>query len=314
MTAHHSKVGSVTRNAAWGRGILMLGACALGASVCIAQTPTATRIQETNPNIVFSGPWAPDTMGSASAGTSLMSLQTGARASLTFTGTGITWIGNSGPTRGVARVFLDGAVSTVDTYSSTWLDQQALYVAKGLSMGTHTLSIEATQINNVNAQGSAISVDAFEITNGAAVPSVSAGPGYIEQNDPAVTFSGNWYTIQATRASGGSIALAMDPGSRANVQFNGTGITWIGFMDPWSGYARVYVDGVLKTTLTLWAMPWGDGCGCEIWQRPIYSISGLTNGPHSLSIEVAGQKDDISGGTWVWVDAFRIAGSAATGQ
>src|SRR5204862_4812709 len=27
----------------------------------------------------------------------------------------------------------------------------------------------------------------------------------------------------------------------------GTGISWIGVADPWSGFARVYLDGVLKT-------------------------------------------------------------------
>ena len=308
MTVHHSRVDDRKKNPGSCTGFVLLSALALSASVCLAQKATTTRIEETNPDIIFSGPWAPDAADHASGGTALMSLVTGARASLTFTGTGIVWIGSSGPTRGVARVFLDGAVNTVDTFSSSWLNQQMLFVAKGLTPGTHTLSIEATQISNVNANGSAVSIDAFDITNGAATLSASASPGYIEQNDPAVTYSGNWYTNPATNASGGSIALAQDAGSRATVQFNGAGITWIGFMDPWSGYARVYVDGVLKTTATTFAMPYGDGCGCEIWQRPVYSVLGLGNGPHTLTIEVTGQKDDISGGTWVWVDAFRILG------
>ena len=312
MTALYSKIDH-PKGKSRCRKIVLFGAFTLAVCVCLAQAPATIRIEETNPNILFSGPWAPDNLGT-SGGAALMSLQTGAQASLSFNGTGITWIGDSGPTRGVARVYLDGAMNTVDTYSSTWNSQQALFVAKGLSMGLHKLTIEATQINNANAQGSAISINAFDIANGTAVPSASAGPGYIEQNNSAVTFSGNWYTNPATRASGGSIALAMDPGSRVNVQFNGTGITWIGFMDPWSGYARVSVDGVVKTTVTMWAMPWGDECGCEIWQRPIYSVNGLTDGGHTLTIEVLGQKDDISSGTWVWVDAFRILGAASSGQ
>jgi hypothetical protein len=106
----------------------------------------------------------------------------------------------------------------------------------------------------------------------------------------------------------------MDPGSRATVQFNGVGITWIGFMDPWSGYARVYLDGVLKTTLDTWAMVYGDGCGCETWQRPIWSVTDLPNGPHTLAIEVAGDKNPTSGGNWVWVDAFRVLGASASAQ
>ena len=43
-------------------------------------------------------------------------------------------------------------------------------------------------------------------------------------------------------------------------------------------------------------------------------LMGLPNGSHTLTIEVLGQKDDISNGTWVWVDAFRILGPAPAGQ
>jgi hypothetical protein len=108
----------------------------------------------------------------------------------------------------------------------------------------------------------------------------------------------------------------VDPGSSATVLFNGTGITWIGYMDPWSGLAAVYVDGVAKiTSLDTYAAPYGtDGSLVTIWQSPIWGITGLTNGPHTLTIEVLGQFCCRSAGAWIWVDAFRILGPTASGQ
>jgi hypothetical protein len=270
-----------------------------------------TRIEATDAGLAFKGAWAPDTMGVHSAGAAIVSDQSGARATVSFTGTGITWVGDSGFNRGVARVYLDGTANTVDTYSGIWLDQHILFVAKGLTAGLHTLSIEVTQMRNVSAQASGISIDAFDIENGAVVTgSVVANPGYIEQNNPAVTFTGNWYLNTGSRASGGSAVLAVDPGTQAIVQFNGTGITLIGFRDQWSGWARVYVDGVLKTTLDAFYLPMGDEALDDIWQRPMFSITDLPNGPHTLMIEVLGQKDPDSGGAWIWIDSFRVFGPA----
>jgi hypothetical protein len=40
--------------------------------------------------------------------------------------------------------------------------------------------------------------------------------------------------------------MAIDAGSRATVTFNGTGVTWIGYRDAWSGPASGYVDAVVQ--------------------------------------------------------------------
>ena len=54
--------------------------------------------------------------------------RTGASATLTFTGRGIAWIGPVGPTRGTARVYLDGKyVKTVDLRRSTFRARNLLF-------------------------------------------------------------------------------------------------------------------------------------------------------------------------------------------
>jgi hypothetical protein len=191
------------------------GALALGVSLCPALLGASTRVEETDPGLTFTGAWAPDTVGVHSAGAAVVSDQSGARATVTFAGTGITWIGDAGFNRGVARVYLDGTANTVDTYSLVWQDQHILFVAKGLTAGLHTLSIEVTQMRNVNAQASGVSVDAFDIENGAVVTgSVAANPGYIEQNNSAVTFTGNWYLNTAPEPAGVRLFLPLIPAPR----------------------------------------------------------------------------------------------------
>jgi len=60
----------------------------------------------------------------------------GSQATITFTGTGISWIGARGPQCGIARVFLDGAfVEDFDTYSQTEGPQHTDFSRSGLAAG-----------------------------------------------------------------------------------------------------------------------------------------------------------------------------------
>ena len=49
--------------------------------------------------------------------------------------------------------------------------------------------------------------------------------------------------------------LATDAGFRITLNFKGTGVSWIGYRDEWSGMARVYVDGAAKTTVDNYQSP-----------------------------------------------------------
>src|ERR1035438_8627299 len=64
-----------------------------------------------------------------------------------------------------------------------------------------------------------------------------------EQSDPRITYTGTWYPNSDTPNSGGSAVLANLKGSQAVVTFNGTGVTWIGVSDPFSGIAYLDLDG-----------------------------------------------------------------------
>jgi hypothetical protein len=123
--------------------------------------------------------------------------------------------------------------------------------------------------------------------------------GRVEENNPALVFTGRWYSRLNPAYSGGGSVLAMDGGSRLSLTFNGTGIAWIAYRDEWSGIARVYLDGDLKTTIDNYLSPSQTGV-------VPYRISGLSAGTHTLMIEATGTRNSSSQGAWVWVDAFDV--------
>ena len=86
-------------------------------------------------------------------------------ASLTFNGTGVSWIGFKAAWGGIAQVYLDGAPQAmVDTYAPTDQVQAVMYTATGLAPGLHTITIKVTGTWNPAGCCSWVVVDAFDVT------------------------------------------------------------------------------------------------------------------------------------------------------
>src|SRR5205823_4015079 len=107
-------------------------------------------------------------------------------------------------------------------------------------------------------------------------PTPSTIPTRYEQNSPAVQLTGSWYPNSGAFNSGGSSVLAMDAGSNATFTFIGTAVSWIGYRDPWSGIAQVYLDGTLKGTVDTYSAN-------TLSQTVTYALNGLTNTNHTLT-------------------------------
>jgi hypothetical protein len=281
--------------------LFLVSAFIVWAVSALAATAATTQILENDPSITYTGTWYTNNESPNIGSLAYLTNDKGATAILSFTGTGITWIGVLDPYSGIAQVYLDGTPNTVDTYGPTTLYQQPLFSVHGLAPGTHTLSIQVLHQRDGNTNGSWIWINAFDIDNGAGiVGGVSATAGRIEQNNPAVTYTGNWYLNTNPIMSGGTAVLATDPNSSSTVTFNGTGITWIGYQDQWSGIAKVFVDGALQSApVDTYASP-------QQAQSSVYSISGLSPGTHTLMIVVTSTHDAASAGSWIWVDAFDV--------
>ncbi len=256
----------------------------------------ATRFEQDAAAVAYTCPqyttWYTGTYALHSGGTAALATNPECRAAFSFTGTAVSWIGDRDPWSGIARVYVDGILeATVDTYAATAQLQAVLFSTSGLGPGTHSLTIEATGTHTAASGGSWIWIDAFDVV------------GRLEQDDPAVAFACppwvTWHTNTYALHSGGSAESAMNLGCRATFSFTGTAVSWIGYRDQWSGIADVYVDGALRAEVETYAP-------ATAAQARIYTLSGLAAGPHTLAIEVTGRGGSLSGGAWVWVDAFEV--------
>jgi hypothetical protein len=263
---------------------------------------TISRLQDTDPAVVFTGTgWAQGVTGDEySGGTVAGSLTAGDRATLTFTGTGVRWLGEQGPDNGgIARVFLDGAFMTeVNTYAPSpdaahhSVFQVEHFKATGLADATHTLAIEVTGRQDPAAARATVIVDAFDV--------ITSGTRR-QETDPAVSYTGSW--LQGNRDhpySEGTAALSTVPGDRATFAFTGTSVSWIGYRGPLTGIARVILDGnVIADAFDTYA-------ATDAPQTTLFTLRGLAAGSHTLAIEVTGSKNPASAGIAIVVDAFDV--------
>jgi hypothetical protein len=134
--------------------------------------PSITRVQDTDPSVTYTVPWAHDKTSRAwSGGGAALSTLVGAQATFTFTGTSVSWIGFRGPQTGIARVSLDGVfVTEVDTFSTTEQVQAVVFTAGSLAGVRHTLTIEVTGRKNAASTDTFIVVDAFDVTSSSPTP------------------------------------------------------------------------------------------------------------------------------------------------
>src|SRR5689334_4658380 len=95
---------------------LFLVVLSVSVSFCLAQTGPITRLEEDDPSITYSGSWYKNASTSNSGGSAALTNVRGARAVVTFTGTGISWIAVADAFNGVATVTLDGNQSSIDAW------------------------------------------------------------------------------------------------------------------------------------------------------------------------------------------------------
>ena len=84
----------------------------------------------------------------------------GLPASFAITGRTIAWYGPTGPTRGRAKVLIDGrAVATVDLRASTFHPKELVFSKRFATTGKHTIKIEVL----ATAGRPNVSIDAFVV-------------------------------------------------------------------------------------------------------------------------------------------------------
>jgi hypothetical protein len=114
-----------------------------------------------------------------------------------------------------------------------------------------------------------------------------------DQTSSGMTWSGSWTTVSTTSAYKGSLRYSTSATASATFAFNGASIGWVAYRGPNRGSAKVYIDGVYQTTISLYATSYS--------ARPIvYTYKWSVNGSHSIKVVVVG----TAGHPRVDVDAF----------
>lgn len=126
---------------------------------------------------------------------------------------------------------------------------------------------------------------------------VSPVASNVEDDDAMVRYSGAWRRFVNTAYSGGSVERAESAGAYADIPFYGNGATVIGSLSFNNGQARIYIDGVYRTTI--------DAYNPTVqYKRNLFEIGSLEEGAHILRIEAAWTRNSASSGYYVSFDAL----------
>jgi hypothetical protein len=90
----------------------------------------------------------------------------------------------------------------------------------------------------------------------------------------------------------------------AQFKFYGVSVSLISAVDADQGKADIYIDTVFQETIDLYS-------ATQILQSAIYAKTGLTSTTHTIKVVVKGEKNALSSGYVVNVDAFRLVDQPA---
>ncbi len=104
---------------------------------------TVRHYSEQNARVSYTGPWKAAHHGGYAGDRVKYATKAGATATVAFTGKKISWYGPVGPTRGKARVSIDGkVVKTVDLHRTGFSAHAPVFTKTFATKGAHTLTIE----------------------------------------------------------------------------------------------------------------------------------------------------------------------------
>jgi hypothetical protein len=234
--------------------------------------------------------WRKVATASASGGSYAVSHQAGATLSETFTGTSAAWYAVRGPSFGTASVYVDGVFKkTFNGYATTVGYNVLGYSVTGLSNAKHMLMVRVN-----GAKGSTLGKDTL-----VAVDRFVVGSATVQQDGAGTRAA--WRRVATSSASGGGYAVEDLAGAAFSMTFRGTGVSWYGSTSVYGGRAYVYVDNVLKATVSSYG-------SSTVYKKALYTTGGLSaTATHTIRVVVVGTHVTGSKGNQVTVDRFGFA-------
>jgi hypothetical protein len=128
-------------------------------------TQQVTNVADSDATIIYTGRWTRAVHRSYLGHSVHSTTQRGAKASMTFSGTGVSWVSAIGPTRGKANVYINGKlVKTVDTHAARFQAGRIVFSKTFATAASRTISIVALG----TAGHATVAVDAMVVRKAAA--------------------------------------------------------------------------------------------------------------------------------------------------
>jgi hypothetical protein len=115
------------------------------------------------------------------------------------------------------------------------------------------------------------------------------------ETNTRVRYTGSWSLATGTPYWGAKAKASSRAGATASLTFTGRSVEWIARKGPARGKAQVYINGVLKATLDLYASTYQN-------QRVVWTGSWSSSASRTITIKVLG----TSGRPRVDLDAFVV--------
>jgi hypothetical protein len=153
----------------------------LPAQGAMAATVTSGSYENDGGQISYSGTWQVNKHSSDSGGYSSAGKIAGDIARMSFDSTGIEWRARTGPSLGLAHVWIDHVhMGTIDLYSAAPQYQRPVYVNRSLASGVHLIEVQRTGARNPLSGGNDVVVDSFVVTDRVA-PATPASFSAVEE-------------------------------------------------------------------------------------------------------------------------------------
>jgi hypothetical protein len=134
--------------------------------------------------------------------------------------------------------------------------------------------------------------------NWSAWATTSFKPAAVQENASGVSYAGSWTTVSSSNFWAGHLRRADAFGEAVSYTFTGRAVAWVAPVGSVRSKVRVYVDGVLKTTLDL-------GTATGAYRQVLYATDFSGVGKHTIRIANLG----TSGRTLMDHDAFVVYGA-----
>jgi hypothetical protein len=119
-----------------------------------------------------------------------------------------------------------------------------------------------------------------------------------DDRSPAITYSGTISQATSTRAFLGTLSVLDASGERASISATTRKVAVLAQLNGSSGFANVFVDGVLVASVDLYSRRSRDAV--------IVYTSTVPYGPHEIAVAWSGSKNTASTGTAVWLDGIAV--------